>query len=208
MLHLIDSSSQQMEKAMAAHSSAPAWRIPGTGAWWAAVRGAAQSRTRLSDFTFTFHFPALEKAMAAHSSAPAWRIPGTGAWRAAAHGAAQSRTRLSDLAAAAANTGERQRFGSRSLLHSFLHLLKPHLRHFMTTSQADQGAFSKGALSQANCLTHYFLIKYILIHGDTNVSWQVHYPLRQCLYQKPNLGWPSVPWEKSAIGLETLKTWH
>ena len=79
---------------MAAHSSAPAWRIPGTGAWWAAVRGAAQSRTRLSDFTFTFHFPALEKAMAAHSSAPAWRIPGTGAWRAAAHGAAQSRTRL------------------------------------------------------------------------------------------------------------------
>ena len=111
-------------------------------------------------------------------------------------------------AAAAANTGERQRFGSRSLLHSFLHLLKPHLRHFMNTSQADQGAFSKGALSQANCLTHYFLIKYILIHGDTNVSWQIHYPLRQCLYQKPNLGWPSVPWEKSAIGLETLKTWH
>ena len=75
-------------------------------------------------------------------------------------------------AAAAANKGKRQRFGSRSLLHSFLHLLK--LRHFMNTSQADQGAFSKGTLSQANCLTHYFLIKYILIHGDTNVSWQIH----------------------------------
>ena len=32
----------------------------------------------LSDFTFTFHFPALEKEMATHSSVPAWRIPGTG----------------------------------------------------------------------------------------------------------------------------------
>ena len=38
------------------------------GAWWAAVHGAAKSRTRLSDFTFTFHFPALEKEMATHSS--------------------------------------------------------------------------------------------------------------------------------------------
>ena len=37
-----------------------------------------QSRTRLSDFTFTFHFPALEKEMATHSSVLAWRIPGTG----------------------------------------------------------------------------------------------------------------------------------
>ena len=48
------------------------------GAWWAAVRGVAKSRTRLSDFTFTFHFHALEKAMATHSSVLAWRIPGTG----------------------------------------------------------------------------------------------------------------------------------
>ena len=32
----------------------------------------------LSDFTFTFHFPALEKEMATHSSVLAWRIPGTG----------------------------------------------------------------------------------------------------------------------------------
>ena len=48
------------------------------GAWWAAVHGVAKSRTRLSDFTFTFHFPALEKAMATHSSVLAWRIPGTG----------------------------------------------------------------------------------------------------------------------------------
>ena len=38
------------------------------GAWWAAVHGVAKSRTRLSDFTFTFHSHALEKEMATHSS--------------------------------------------------------------------------------------------------------------------------------------------
>ena len=48
------------------------------GAWWAAVHGVAKSWTRLSDFTFTFHFHALEKEMATHSSVLAWRIPGTG----------------------------------------------------------------------------------------------------------------------------------
>ena len=45
-------------------------------AWCAAVPGAARSQTRLSDFTFTFHFHALEKEMAPHSSVLAWRIPG------------------------------------------------------------------------------------------------------------------------------------
>ena len=48
------------------------------GAWKAAVHGVAGGRTRLSDFTFTFHFHALEKEMATHSSVLAWRIPGTG----------------------------------------------------------------------------------------------------------------------------------
>ena len=47
------------------------------GAWWAAIYGVTQSRTRLSDFTLTFHFPALEKEMAPHSCILAWRIPGT-----------------------------------------------------------------------------------------------------------------------------------
>ena len=51
---------------------------PMGGAWKAAVHGVAEGRTRLSDFTFTFHFHALEKEMAAHSSVLAWRIPGTG----------------------------------------------------------------------------------------------------------------------------------
>ena len=48
------------------------------GAWWAAVHGVATSRTRLSDFTFTFHFHALEEEMATHSRILAWRIPGMG----------------------------------------------------------------------------------------------------------------------------------
>ena len=48
------------------------------GAWKAVVHGVARSWTRLSNFTFTFHFHALEKEMATHSSVLAWRIPGTG----------------------------------------------------------------------------------------------------------------------------------
>ena len=47
-------------------------------AWLVAVHGVAKSWTRLSGFTFTFHFHALEKEMATHSSVLAWRIPGTG----------------------------------------------------------------------------------------------------------------------------------
>ena len=50
----------------------------GRGSWWAAVHEVAKSQTRLSDFTFTFHFHALEKEMATHSSVLAWRVPGTG----------------------------------------------------------------------------------------------------------------------------------
>ena len=42
------------------------------------VHRVAKSQTRLSDFTFTFHFHVLEKEMATHSSVLAWRIPGTG----------------------------------------------------------------------------------------------------------------------------------
>ena len=45
------------------------------GAWWAAVDGVAEGWTRLSNFTFTFHFHALEKEMATHFNVLAWRIP-------------------------------------------------------------------------------------------------------------------------------------
>ena len=67
------------EKVMAPHSSTLAWKIP----WMEELgglqsMGVAESRTRLSDFTFTFHFHALEKEMATHPSVLAWRIPGTG----------------------------------------------------------------------------------------------------------------------------------
>ena len=48
------------------------------GACSAAIHGVAESRTQLSDFTFTFHFHVLEKEMATHSSVLAWRIPGMG----------------------------------------------------------------------------------------------------------------------------------
>ena len=48
------------------------------GAWWVAVHGVAKSRTRLSDFTFIFHFHELEKEMETQSGVLAWRIPGIG----------------------------------------------------------------------------------------------------------------------------------
>ena len=47
-------------------------------AWRSVIHGVAKSRTRLSDFPFTFHFHALEKEMATNSSVLAWRIPGMG----------------------------------------------------------------------------------------------------------------------------------
>ena len=68
------------------------------GAWWATVHGVAKSRTRLSNFTFTFHFHSLEKKVATHSTILAWRITGMGgAWWAAVYGVSQSRTRLRRL---------------------------------------------------------------------------------------------------------------
>ena len=70
--------SHSLEKAIATHSGTLAWKIP-----WVEEPGRlqsmrSQSGTRLSDFTFTFHFHALAKEMATHSSVLAWRIPGTG----------------------------------------------------------------------------------------------------------------------------------
>ena len=65
------------------------------GAWKAAVHGVAEGQTRLSDFTFTFHFHALEKEMATHSSVLCLENPrDRGAWQAAVYGVAQSWTRL------------------------------------------------------------------------------------------------------------------
>ena len=74
----------------------------GGGAWLAAVHGVAKSQTRLSDFTFTFHFHALEKEMATHSTVLAWRILGTGEpCGLPSMGSHRVRCDWSDLAAAA-----------------------------------------------------------------------------------------------------------
>ena len=56
---------------MAPHSSTLAWKIPWTEEPGRLQSMGSRSRTRLSDFTFTFHFHAL-KEMATHSSVPAW----------------------------------------------------------------------------------------------------------------------------------------
>ena len=95
------------------------------GAWWAAVLGVAESRTRLSNFTFTFHFHALEKDVAPHSSVLAWRIPGT----AEPGGVAQSRTPLKRLSSSSS---------SHFLLQGIFLTqgLNPHLFHLLQR-QAD-----------------------------------------------------------------------
>ena len=74
------------------------------GAWQATVHGVTKSRTRLSDFTLTFHFHALEKEMATHSSVLAWRTPGM-----AVYGVAQSQTQLKRLS----SSSSRQEYWSR-----------------------------------------------------------------------------------------------
>ena len=89
-----------LEKEMATHSSVLPWRIPGAipqdgGAWWAAIYGVAQSRTQLSDFTFTFMH---------------WRRKWQptprdgGAWWAAIYGVAQRRTRLKQLSSSSSSS--------------------------------------------------------------------------------------------------------
>ena len=92
---------------MAPHSSTLAWKIP----WMEepgglhAVHGVTKSRTRLSDFTFTFHFHALEKEMATYSSVFAWRIPGMGKpGGLPSFGVAQSRTQLKRLSSSSSSS--------------------------------------------------------------------------------------------------------
>ena len=86
---------------MAPHSSALAWKIPmDGGAWWAAVHGVARSQTRLSDFTFTFHFSlsCIGKGNGNPLQCSCLENPRDGgAWWAAVYGVAQSRTRLKRL---------------------------------------------------------------------------------------------------------------
>ena len=91
------------------------------GAWWAAVHGVAKSRTRLNDFTFTFHFPALEKEMATYSSVLAWRIPGMGEpGGLPSMGSHRVGHDWSDLAAAAAHNDKFNNIGGKTKhLHGY-----------------------------------------------------------------------------------------
>ena len=73
------------------------------GAWKATVHGVAESRTQLSDFTFTFHFHALEKEMAIHSSVLALRIPGTAEPRGLPSVGLHSRTQLKRLSSSSSS---------------------------------------------------------------------------------------------------------
>ena len=110
------------------------------GAWWAAVHRVAKSQTRLSDFTFTFHFHALEKEMATRSSVLAWRIPGTtepgGLPSMGSHRVGHD---WSDLAAAAA---------AASFFEEQLHLLS---RKEAEIDQVKTGKNKPGGLTQAIC---------------------------------------------------------
>ena len=102
MWYLISSHLRE-EKTITTHSVLCLENATDGGVWWAAVHGVAESRTRLNDFTSTFHFPALEKEMAVHSSVLAWRIPGTGEpGGRPSMGSHRVRHDWSDLAAAAA----------------------------------------------------------------------------------------------------------
>ena len=90
------------------------------GAWQAAVQGVAKSQTRLSIFTFTFHFHALEKEMSTHSNVLAWRIPGTGEPRGLPSiGSHRVGHNLSDLAAAA-NKGTCPRLVTKKISISYI----------------------------------------------------------------------------------------
>ena len=77
------------------------------GAWWATVHVVTKSWTRLSDFTFTFHFHALEKQMATHSGVLG-ESQGRGAWWAAVYGVTQSWIRLKRLSRSSSSSALKQ----------------------------------------------------------------------------------------------------
>ena len=108
------------EKAMAPHSSTLAWKIPWMeepGRLWP-YHGVTEDRTRLSDFTFTFHLHALEKEMATYSSVLALRIPGMGEpGGLTSTGSHRVRYDWSDLAAAAADFSEPELTGGLAICY-------------------------------------------------------------------------------------------
>ena len=119
------------------------------GAWRAAVHGVTKSRTRLSDFTFTFHFHALEKKMGTHSSILAWRIPGkeepSGLL---SMGSSRVRHDWSNLAAAAAWLKQNQWSSPLNLLHYhvFPDVMRSCWQHSTKTIKKKNSHFIKSLL--------------------------------------------------------------
>ena len=119
-------------------------------AWWAAVHGVAESRIRLSDFTFTFHFHALRKEMATHSSILAWRISGTGEpGGLPSMGSHRVGHDWSDLAAAAAAASDKQ--------HAHIHPVPKYMGYASVAGSGDviagapSGAFQNSTLKKRKC---------------------------------------------------------
>ena len=94
-----------MEKAGAPPSSTLAWKIPLAEEPGRLQSMGSLSRTRLSDFPFTFYFHALEKAMATHSSTLAWKIPWTEEPGRLQSMGSQSRIRLKRLSSSSSKKG-------------------------------------------------------------------------------------------------------
>ena len=96
------------------------------GALWAAVHGVAEGRTRLRDFTFTFHFHALEKGNGNPLQYSCWESPRDGgAWWAAIYGVAHSQTRLKQLSSSSSSMkGQRKGFPGGSMVKNLLPVQK------------------------------------------------------------------------------------
>ena len=132
--------------------------LPRKSHGWRSLLGCspwvAKSRTRLSDFTFTFHFHALEKEMATHSSVLAWRIPGMGEpGGLPSMGSHRVRHDRSDLAAAVPMAP-----------HTFIQLSSSHFFYPRVRDQRD------------TCIMWMGLMQLVkgLKRKKTNIQWRKH----------------------------------
>ena len=175
------------------------------GAWWAAVHGVAMSWTRLSDFTFTFHFHALEREMAIPSSILAWRIPGTGEpGGLPSMGSHRVGHDWSDLAAAADFRGRRNCFQecgeSGKVLWRRLHFSKYLILYSLVSYSKDD----------INILTHRVVIrveqnnsKDCLAHG---LSFHVAHKVYD--YIRSIVNWDQIQGFWSHVGLGSSPVWY